>query len=214
MKTFIIILVFGMLATGTINTLLNKFQDFTCVANCDRDPKDQKHFEQPLIQTLNMFLGEVLCLILYFIQTWRYERGYEPVANNDIEVTDESNQVDQGEPLEGYKHLWFLLPTLCDLTATTLMNIGLLFTSASVYQMLRGSVVLFTGTFSTFFLGIQHPLYRWIGLILVFFGVSIVGLSSLLAGSTVVTSTPLGIFLVVSAQSFTATQVMFYLISL
>jgi hypothetical protein len=39
----------------------------------------------------------------------------------------------------------FALPTLCDAASTTLMNIGLYYTSASVYQMLRGTVVFFAG---------------------------------------------------------------------
>ena len=38
------------------------------------------------------------------------------------------------------KKFLFILPTLCDLTATTLMNLGLFYTTASVYQMLRGAV--------------------------------------------------------------------------
>jgi hypothetical protein len=37
------------------------------------------------------------------------------------------------------------LPTLCDAASTTLMNVGLYYTSASVFQMLRGTVVFFAG---------------------------------------------------------------------
>ena len=37
------------------------------------------------------------------------------------------------------------LPTLCDAASTMLMNVGLYYTSASVFQMLRGTVVLFAG---------------------------------------------------------------------
>ena len=44
-------LVGGMLFTGTINTLLNKLQDLTCVDNCDAPiESEKKHFEQPLFQ--------------------------------------------------------------------------------------------------------------------------------------------------------------------
>jgi len=40
------------------------------------------------------------------------------------------------------KKFLFVLPTLCDMTATTLMNVGLstFHLPASVYQMLRGAV--------------------------------------------------------------------------
>ena len=37
------------------------------------------------------------------------------------------------------------LPTLCDAASTMLMNVGLYYTSASVFQMLRGTVVFFAG---------------------------------------------------------------------
>jgi drug/metabolite transporter (DMT)-like permease len=226
-------LVFGMLATGTINTLLNKYQDLQCVAvdasTCD--PKHGPFFEQPLLQTLNMFVGEIMCLGLFYAQylwkTWRLPSGYQPVAseNSDDDVEQEDlatnptlDLLDEKPLLEGWNQLWFLIPTLCDLTATTLMNVGLIFVSASVYQMLRGSVVLFTGTFSTLFLGIKHPRYRWFGLIIVFTGVAIVGTSSLFrssASDSIVTTTAivqsspyqyLGIMMVILAQCFTATQ--------
>src|SRR6478736_1759078 len=85
------------------------------------------------------------------------------------------------------------------------MNVGLIFVSASVYQMLRGSVVLFTGVFSTLFLKRKHPMYRWAALLIVFLGVAIVGLSSAIQSHDN-SSSPIGILLVVLAQSFTATQ--------
>lgn len=37
------------------------------------------------------------------------------------------------------------LPTLCDATSSLLMNVGLFFTSASIFQMLRGLVVFWAG---------------------------------------------------------------------
>jgi drug/metabolite transporter (DMT)-like permease len=206
-QTFLIILVAGMLFTGTINTLLNKLQDLTCVSNCDQDPSLRKHFEQPLIQTLTMFIGEFFCLILYI-----YKQKSNAYARIPTEASEEQPLVEGEEELiklEGYRNFLFLIPTMCDLTSTTLMNVGLIFTSASVYQMLRGSVVLFTGLFSTLFLGTSHPTYRWIALFIVFLGVSIVGLSSLLSSSITVSSTPLGVFLVILAQGFTATQVIY-----
>jgi drug/metabolite transporter (DMT)-like permease len=61
-----------------------------------------------------------------------------------------------------------------------LMNVGLIYTAASVYQMLRGAVVIFTGVFSYFFLKRRMTRWQWISLFLVVAGVSIVGLSSVL----------------------------------
>ncbi|MDI1486685.1 MAG: hypothetical protein OHK93_005945 [Ramalina farinacea] len=45
-------LVAMMLLTGVCNTLLSKYQDLQCVANCDSpDPDQIRRFSQPVIQT-------------------------------------------------------------------------------------------------------------------------------------------------------------------
>jgi drug/metabolite transporter (DMT)-like permease len=97
-----------------------------------------------------------------------------------------------------------------DLTATTLMNVGLIYISASIYQMLRGSVVLFTGILSSIFLHRKHPRYRWFALSTIFLGVAIVGLAGIIQnGKTAKISihgSPIGIFMVVLAQVFTSIQ--------
>lgn len=95
------------------------------------------------------------------------------------------------------------------------MNVGLILTSASVYQMLRGAVVIFTGIFSYFFLNRRLRYYEWIALTMVVTGVGIVGLSSVLFPQNRPSSTEasefdygslLGVFLVLGAQLFTASQ--------
>lgn len=100
------------------------------------------------------------------------------------------------------------------------MNVGLLLTSASIYQMLRGSIVIFTGIASYLFLDRRLRVYEWISLVLVVGGVAIVGLSSVLTpqnrpadasmldgnSSDVDLSSLLGVLLVLGAQLFTATQ--------
>ena len=44
----------------SINSLLLKYQDMQCVANCDNpDPREHVAFKQPVWQTLQMFAGEV-----------------------------------------------------------------------------------------------------------------------------------------------------------
>ncbi|KAJ1570091.1 Dynein heavy chain 1, axonemal [Nowakowskiella sp. JEL0078] len=211
-------LITGMLVTGVINTILNKLQDMQCVEACD-DPENKKYFEQPVWQTANMFIGETLCLLVYhsavIINNYRNSKanGYiaiesqvDSTEQNSADSDSLSSTSDFRKDLKGTAPFLFWIPTLCDLTATTLMNIGLIYVSASVYQMLRGSVVLFTGTFSVWFLGRRHPLYRWFALVTVFVGVGIVGLSGFLSAGKEVKTNSVGIFLVVLAQIFTASQ--------
>ena len=71
-------IVAGMLFTGTINTLLNKFQDLQCVADCDS--AHPHTFEQPLLQTLNMFVGEILCLFVFLLMDLMQKRSLNPAG--------------------------------------------------------------------------------------------------------------------------------------
>ncbi|KAI8092346.1 uncharacterized protein B0P05DRAFT_568511 [Gilbertella persicaria] len=218
----------GMLISGVCNTILNKFQDMQCVRNCeDSNPKNRVYFEQPIWQTLNMFVGEFAVWSVYLYQLYQQKRlaPAPPSAVNQLDaaaVVDEVDQqitkVEQDLPeLKGWKALLFWIPTLCDLAGTTVMNVGLLLISASVYQMLRGAVVIFTGLFSYLFLNRRLRNYEWISLIMVVVGVGIVGLSSVLfpqkkpdAASLleepVDYSSLLGVGLVLGAQLFTASQ--------
>jgi drug/metabolite transporter (DMT)-like permease len=64
------------------------------------------------------------------------------------------------------------------------MYMGLTLTYASVFQMLRGSVVIFTGLLSVWFLKRKLHGYHWLGMSLVLLGLLLVGLSSVLDGGT------------------------------
>jgi len=137
------------------------------------------------------------------------------------------------QQLEGWKVLLLWIPAACDLTGTTLMNVGLLYTPVSIYQMTRGALVLFVGVFSVVFLRRRLWLYQWVSLIIVMSGVALVGYSGSLVKDAVkeavvhhlaraldlhhdaskkaieepeVTKVLVGIFFILFAQVFTATQ--------
>ena len=218
-----------------------------CVKNCDPgSTKPRKHFEQPVLQTLQMFIGEMGCwLVIGVFQAYRsftsYRAGYEPIPENEGTATpalsDDSDTPavanpfkpahpdDEGRiPLTGWKVLMLALPACCDITGTTLMNVGLLFTAASIYQMTRGALVLFVGLFSVWFLKRHLGMYKWFSLFVVVFGVAIVGLAgaitkdhkatpSMLGDIDAHTAAPsqavltvIGVLLIAGAQIFTASQ--------
>ena len=218
-----------------------------CVKNCDPgSTKPRKHFEQPVLQTLQMFIGEMGCwLVIGVFQAYRsftsYRAGYEPIPENEGTATpalsDDSDTPavanpfkpahpdDEGRiPLTGWKVLMLALPACCDITGTTLMNVGLLFTAASIYQMTRGALVLFVGLFSVWFLKRHLGMYKWFSLFVVVFGVAIVGLAgaitkdhkatpSMLGDVDAHTAAPsqavltvIGVLLIAGAQIFTASQ--------
>ena len=98
------------------------------------------------------------------------------------------------------------------------MNVGLLWVPVSVYQMLRGALVLWVGLFSVLFLHRKLPAAQWCSLTVVMLGVAVVGFSNVIApkaapseresaGSQVdVGKAVIGALLVLFAQIFTASQ--------
>lgn len=240
------LLAFFMLATGTLNTIFLKFQNYQlflctpggyecehlsninstivntceisydcaqfsngngttyqfdlCVCNCAAAAlgKECVGFEQPFFQTFTMFTGELLCLFaFYFGVFWSMRKNAPPEVESD----------EKGNQLTGFRKFLFVFPTLCDLTATTLMNVGLIMTSASVFQMLRGCVVVFTGVFSVIFLRRKQWAFHWVAMFFIVAGVAVVGLVSVLNSDSSSGTNPIvGDLLVVLAQVFTATQ--------
>ncbi|KAI9310753.1 hypothetical protein BX666DRAFT_2032683 [Dichotomocladium elegans] len=223
-STTTLLIVAGMLMSGVCNTILNKYQDMQCVEHCDDpDPTKRRYFEQPVWQTVNMFIGEAAVWVIYALQVLerrrqRLQSAYEEIPPSAVDHLDAIVKHPHREALTGRKSFLLWIPTLCDMTATTVMSVGLLFTSASVYQMLRGSVVIFTGLFSYLFLGRKLRRFEWFSLAMVVGGVAIVGLSSLIvpqnkpsgsnsAGNvTFDLMSLLGVILVLGAQLFTASQ--------
>ncbi|PWY65256.1 hypothetical protein BO94DRAFT_355854 [Aspergillus sclerotioniger CBS 115572] len=101
-----------------------------------------------------------------------------PEASDD--ATKPSTSPDGRIPLQGRKIFMLAAPACCDIAGTTLMNVGLLFVAASVYQMTRGALVLFVGLFSVLFLHRKLHLYHWLALFIVVLGVALVGLAGAL----------------------------------
>lgn len=105
-------------------------------------------------------------------------------------------------------------PACCDIAGTTCMNVGLFFVPVSIFQMLRGALVLWVGVFSVIFLHRKLDRAQWTALGVCMVGVAVVGSSSLIGPKTVETATeenptvsPLvGVLLILVAQLFTATQ--------
>jgi len=190
-----------------------------------------------------MFIGEMGCWLVIgafnLYQRYKSRRaGYEAIPNSEGSATpalsddSETGEVanplkpahpdDEGRiPLVGKSILLLALPACCDIAGTTLMNVGLLFVAASIYQMTRGALVLFVGLFSVWFLKRHLGLYKWFSLFVVVFGVAIVGLAGAITRDDKATPssigiqttapskavmTTIGVLLIAGAQIFTATQ--------
>jgi drug/metabolite transporter (DMT)-like permease len=178
--------------------------------------------------------------------------GYHPVNGDEEHLENDDDHIidgldndsrhpkplpedDDRIPLRGWKVLLLAAPSSCDIAGTTLMNVGLLFVAASIYQMTRGALVLFVGLFSVIFLRRKLYMYQWSALFVVVLGVAVVGLSGALfsgdsghditqgdglvgaashamikaravAGTPEAVQAVIGVLLIAAAQIFTASQ--------
>ena len=163
-RTRQVLLATGMMVSGAANTITNKMAFETVApgradgALCAGAPCTEPHkFDHPFVQAGAMFAGELSVLLYYHLR--ERCKAKRPKA----------------EPFPKYA---FALPAACDIAGTCIMYLGLTMTSASTYQMLRGSVVIFTALFSAVFLRRRQRGFHALGLALVFGGALVVGTAS------------------------------------
>lgn len=190
----------GMLIFGTATVVTQKFL-FEQKAN--GIPKYGYHeFRKPWFQTDTMFMGMTLSLFAYLILGRK--------DSNEVNAVGDSHQPQKTGP-KWKLYFYSALPAICDLSATGLMNIQLLYIQASVWQMLRGSMVIFSSIFCAFILKRPHFPYMWWAILGVVVALAIVGCSSVCAtgaGKEGVSQgkTIMAIFLTICAQLIQATQ--------
>merc|ERR1719424_1516566 len=141
-------------------------------------------------------VGEFLCLCVY------YAKGRDPNVN-----------------LAEIPKSIFAFACLFDWTATTLVNMAYMCLPASIIQMTRGAIVIFTCFLSVFFLGRRQYRYHLAGVGLVAVGITLVSLSTFMnpAHSTAVPTVDtisnsvklFGIGLCLTAQIFQASMIVY-----
>eukprot|EP01130_Rhizamoeba_saxonica_P011292 TRINITY_DN4686_c0_g2_i2.p1 TRINITY_DN4686_c0_g2~~TRINITY_DN4686_c0_g2_i2.p1 ORF type:complete len:358 (+),score=54.60 TRINITY_DN4686_c0_g2_i2:106-1179(+) len=163
------------------------------------------------MQTWFMFIGETLTIfpLLYS----RYKKRQEIRRQNKV-LTSSINGTNYDVPVKqnGIFHYIFALPACCDLTASTLGGIGLLWVPASIWQMMRGAIIIFSGILSVIFLKKKLKIHNWLGMAIVILGLGLVGLAGFLkimnesSISINMTYFFIGIVLVICAQIISASQ--------
>lgn len=105
------------------------------------------------------------------------------------------------------KFLFVSMPALFNLVATGLIYIGLSQLSASIWSMLRGSMIVFSAIESSIFLRRKLFPYHWIGVAICCLGILLVGMANIMSGGDEEAGTPVvGMLLVFAGQFFQATQ--------
>lgn len=123
----------------------------------------------PLFFTFVMFLGMTFALPAHFIS--EYYRKRDPNAAESMPVD--------------VKTIFSLgVPSLFDLAATALTTVGLLHMNASVWQLLRGGAIVTVALMKNFILNDPLEKHMWGGVVVIAIGISLVGLSSTMGGSS------------------------------
>jgi drug/metabolite transporter (DMT)-like permease len=169
-----------MFITGTINTISIKYADNEVAVGSNGVPH---LFDHPFVQACFMFLGEMQCLWVFLVLSWctvcLKPARYLGVRNK-AEVTPDHSIQEEAPAQEYVSPFIFFPPAMCDMTATSLSYVALNLTYASSYQMLRGSVIVFTGLTSIIVLRRRGTIEQWVGMFTVVVGLVLIGVSDLL----------------------------------
>jgi len=177
------VVVAGMLTFGTCTVVIQKL-----ILSMDGKTKDgtTKQFKKPWFQTEAMFIGMFGCLAVYEVMrcVQRAKKRNQPEQQvSEIKPLVNSDST-RAAPAKKEMAVWkqyciVCTPALCDMCATAMMNVGLLWIAASVWQMLRGSMVIFSALFSKFFLKRELHASHWTGVCIVAFALVVVALAAL-----------------------------------
>lgn len=181
-----------MVLTGSINTVANKLQQSTVSLG--------KVYSHPWFITFCMFLGEITCLLAYFIQKYRESKKIPLLEENENLNNDGKEEVKEASVFI------LAIPALCDFFGSTIMTIGLSMMAGSVYQMFRGSLILFTALFSKVFLKGKIYRHNYLALVFIISGLALVGIGSTIYGEEGAETKVMGVILVIIAQLFSAAQ--------
>jgi drug/metabolite transporter (DMT)-like permease len=186
-KVVLYFFMFAMLICGTLNTIAGKAMDLSWSRGSE--------FNHPYFQTAGMFLGEFMCFLYYFIYK-KYDKSLVPIKS------EQASSSKKKTCLEKMGIFVFIIPSSFDFTASTLMFVGLALSAPSVYQMMRGFIMVVVALYSIIFLKIRLFRHQYLGVLCALIGVVIVGLASVIYESSSASNPVLGVIIIVLAQFF------------
>jgi len=203
-----------MLIFGTCTAITMKMQlVMTCTGYGGKWGGIERPFDKPFFQSIAMFASMALALPCSWVGSWiekksKEKKGLytEPLIEVNIQTANESHKKKKTNPLI------IAIPAAFDLIASTMMTYGLIYVSVSIFQMLRGSMVIFSTVLSRLFLpGRRVKTHQLIGIILCFIALCVVGTSGFLIpspqGDTKPATMAIGISLVIFSQIIQAGQI-------
>jgi len=190
----------GMLIFGTCTSITMKMQ-----LEMDCDGYHHHHnFDKPFFQSIAMFLAMAAVLPLsYVLQPKQKPKEGEEKPLMSVNAANDSKK--ESSPLV------VILPCTFDLIASTVMTFGLIYISVSVFQMLRGSMIIFSAIFSRIFFHRRVPMYQICAIFLCVVALGLVSIAGMMipqANMAVTTGQYImGIALVIISQIIQAGQI-------
>ena len=172
---------------GTVGFLVNK--------EMDQQKSKGKDFNHPYFQAATMFIGESFCFIVYHL--------FIKSKSNQKETLKASPLLKRKDTL--YNKLGsfiFIIPAFFDLMGSTLSFIGLVFSAASVAQMLSSASIAIVAINSVVILKRKIFRHQVLGGIITTIGVVIVGITSILFQAPSAPNPALGIVLLMIGELF------------
>lgn len=182
-------------------------------------------FDKPFFQSVAMFFAMMFSLLADFIfgkikakkSAKKEEEGAPEYNEKTALISDSNGSIQDYAKIEGTDHkkrknpIIIGVPAVFDLVASTMMSFGLIYINVSIFQMLRGSMVIFTTILSRLFLkGRRVRRYQLIGVIIAVIGITVVGTAGVLVPqanqSLGFGKTLFGIILVLVAQVIQGAQ--------
>lgn len=118
--------------------------------------KGVKHdFDKPFMQSFMMFFG--MAFSFFIARVWDPEKKNKKLSTS------------------WKQRIIIAIPSAFDLFASTLMTFGLIYINASIFQMLRGSMVIFSAILTIIFLRRRIPCYRWFGICITIVALVMIG---------------------------------------
>ncbi|KAI8374911.1 hypothetical protein BD560DRAFT_454001 [Blakeslea trispora] len=152
-----------------------------------------------------IFLGEIVCILIIHIvnRASSMDQSMREPINNNSNYSNYDEWVTPRTSTWSWSAIWFALPSACDLIATTLLNLGLIYTTPSIYQMMRSSIIGFSAIFSCLFLSRKFLRKEWVSIAFILLGTGVIVASSIWHKED---AHYLGPLLLVAAQLFVAGQ--------
>lgn len=154
-------------------------------------------FEKPIFQTFGMFLGMLFGLFMhfvvlmfkipfpgYFVKTLDDDKDPENATTekSGLLQPQESKKITEDAPsVPTWMYFFLAIPALFDLGATALCMMGLRYIDVSIYQLLRGSAIVFVAIMKQYVLGDKLHGFQWIGVVWNVVSVFMVGSTAILA---------------------------------